>query len=324
MEVSISYDEILEEADKAWDVGRRLGLHSKYSYEEIWEHLDKLERKDKVKEKNAIQAFRESDGRSGSILNIWNNFILVRLIWDEMHYYQCVRTLFFARERKSMGFDQTVFEQNADVCIYVVGDFNLIRSSHERVGISEITNNRDIRLFTKYRPDGTCKSKLDTILVNEEWTRKWPNQVLKGLGRTLSDHCPIYLKNLQRDWGHKTFKSFNDWLTPGVESFIINNQQEARRSEMGSWGNGGCEWSLNGTRSLRDMEISYVNDLIHLVNRVKLKQHEEDKWRWIIFLQTASSQQGKHTRTLWRQQQSKKMMANNKHSNYCGAAQRRE
>lgn len=74
-----------------------------------------------------------------------------------------------------------------DDCFCIIGDFNCIRSESERVGRSDFWNRADInnlnnliegnlievrlsgRSFTWYRPDGTCKSKLDRMFVNAEW-----------------------------------------------------------------------------------------------------------------------------------------------------------
>ncbi|KAL8557753.1 hypothetical protein ACS0TY_005021 [Phlomoides rotata] len=119
----------------------------------------------------------------------------------------------------------------SEACICVVGDFNAIRSSEERVGRGEVGDTRDMakfdelipqcnlvdmplsgRTFMWYRPDGTCKSKLDSILVNSEWIAKWPNQAVKGLSRTLSDHCPIYMASARKNWGPRPFRFINAWV----------------------------------------------------------------------------------------------------------------
>ncbi|KAL8457344.1 hypothetical protein ACS0TY_035266 [Phlomoides rotata] len=77
------------------------------------------------------------------------------------------------------------------------------------------------KLFTWYRPDGTCKSKLDRMLVNEEWIERWPNHVLKDLGRSFSDHQPICIDCPQKDWGPKPFRFMNCWTShPSFNKFI--------------------------------------------------------------------------------------------------------
>ncbi|KAL8493435.1 hypothetical protein ACS0TY_024589 [Phlomoides rotata] len=72
--------------------------------------------------------------------------------------------------------------------------------------------------FTWYRPDGSCKSKLDRFLIYEEWNRKWPSQKLRGGRRSLSDHMPIYVEENSKYWGPKPFKLFNLWLNK--KSFV--------------------------------------------------------------------------------------------------------
>lgn len=41
----------------------------------------------------------------------------------------------------------------------------------------------------------SCKSKLDRMLTNSEWIARWPSAFLKGLQRSVSNHCPIILKS---------------------------------------------------------------------------------------------------------------------------------
>lgn len=103
-----------------------------------------------------------------------------------------------------------VVDQNADSCICVLGDFNSVRSETERDGRGLTINRRDIeafdsfiydanlidlplhgRKFTWYKADGKCKSRLDRMLVNNLWIKKWLNSRLKGLDRSILDHCPI-------------------------------------------------------------------------------------------------------------------------------------
>ncbi|KAL8480192.1 hypothetical protein ACS0TY_026930 [Phlomoides rotata] len=120
------------------------------------------------------------------------------------------------------------------------GDFNSVRKEGERIGKNGTGDRRDISLFddfitqsclielplvdrsyTWYRADESCKSKLDRMLVNDSWLEKWTDLVLKGLGRSISDHCPILLESSKKDWGSKPFKFFNCWITNAEFSRFI-------------------------------------------------------------------------------------------------------
>lgn len=77
------------------------------------------------------------------------------------------------------------------------------------------------RSFTWYRPDGTCKSKLDRMSVNHTWSQVWPNQLMKGGKRSLSDHVPIFIEEVVKDWGPKPFRFFNQWIQhPTFSEFV--------------------------------------------------------------------------------------------------------
>ncbi|KAL8486469.1 hypothetical protein ACS0TY_023235 [Phlomoides rotata] len=87
--------------------------------------------------------------------------------------------------------------------------------------------------FTCYRPDGTCKSKLDRLLINEEWGNTWPSQILKGGSQTLSDHRPIFIQEVSKDWGPKPFKLFNWWLQQ--QSFVNLVESKWRGNVFNGW-----------------------------------------------------------------------------------------
>lgn len=138
-----------------------------------------------------------------------------------------------------------VVNQYSDSCICILGDFNAIRYENERVGSGENVDSRDMscfdnfirqsnlidlplvgRTFTWYKADGSCKSKLDRILVNDVWNDKWPQLVLKGGGRSVSDHIPIFLECSIRDWGPKPFKFMNSWMQhPNFQVFVKSKWQ---------------------------------------------------------------------------------------------------
>lgn len=112
----------------------------------------------------------------------------------------------------------SVLSNLAENCICVVGDFNSIRRESERVGRSEQGYGRDImvfdcfirgeglinlpligRKFTCYKPDGSCKSRIDRFLINDGWLTKWLNSTQRGLRRSILDHCPLLLEIKVKD-----------------------------------------------------------------------------------------------------------------------------
>ncbi|KAL2560106.1 hypothetical protein AAZV13_20G003100 [Glycine max] len=113
-----------------------------------------------------------------------------------------------------------------------LGDFNSIRSSQERISLSQRRADpydisafnqwiADMELqeikcsgnsFTWIRPNGCVKSRLDRFLVSQNWLSLWPESCQTVLQRNLSDHCPSILQTSMVDWGPKPFRVFDWWL----------------------------------------------------------------------------------------------------------------
>ncbi|KAL8475034.1 hypothetical protein ACS0TY_031453 [Phlomoides rotata] len=150
------------------------------------------------------------------------------------------------RDKKELwGILNMVIDQNRDKLICLAGDFNAVRNEVERVGRSGCTNKREMedfdkfirdsnlidlplsgRSYTWYRPDGSCKSRLDHFLLNEEWISCYPTARLKGLPRSISDHYPIILEDGLIDWGPKPFRFSNAWLLhPSFKDSLISMWQ---------------------------------------------------------------------------------------------------
>ncbi|GKU98551.1 hypothetical protein SLEP1_g11543 [Rubroshorea leprosula] len=62
------------------------------------------------------------------------------------------------------------------------------------------------RIEEMERRDRQKKKKEEMVNRVAEEAKKW------GLGRLVSDHCPLVLKNEKVDWGPKLFKFFDAWL----------------------------------------------------------------------------------------------------------------
>jgi exonuclease III len=50
------------------------------------------------------------------------------------------------------------------------------------------------RRFTWYHPNGRSMSRIDRVLISEEWISLWGESSLWVLPRDVSDHCPLVLK----------------------------------------------------------------------------------------------------------------------------------
>lgn len=141
--------------------------------------------------------FAKSDGSSGGIITIWNSLIFQKISpWSvkEMLVVNgfliedgkgCMIINVYTPNISSLRWvlwDQigTLVGQCRDDYLCIAGDFNSIRAESERVGRSESWDGNDIsrfnnfiefnnlvdlnlvgRMFTWYRPDGSCESKLD-------------------------------------------------------------------------------------------------------------------------------------------------------------------
>ena len=112
------------------------------------------------------------------------------------------------------------------------GDFNAVRSCSERKGIregadysSEIVGfNRFIdtnllldllivgKKYTWFKSNGSAKSRIDKVLVSEDWLASWPMSKQYVKLREVSDHCAIVVKSVEKDWGPKPFRSVDAWF----------------------------------------------------------------------------------------------------------------
>ncbi|KAK9068551.1 hypothetical protein SSX86_012666 [Deinandra increscens subsp. villosa] len=110
-----------------------------------------------------------------------------------------------------------------------MGDFNAVRFEHERFistfNPSEASDlnhfilegglidlNMGGRRFTFLSSSGDSLSKLDRILICNNYFNRWPSSSIHALPRVWSDHCPVILKTFGNDFGPRPFKCFNSWF----------------------------------------------------------------------------------------------------------------
>lgn len=186
-----------------------------------------------------------------------------------------------------------VIDQNPSVCICVIGDFNSIRRESERMGRGLLANKRDIaafdsfiagsrlidlpihgRNYTCYKPDGSCKSRIDRILVNNTWINKWPNSTQTGLRRTVSDHYPILLEIKARDWGPKPFRYLNLWSThPDFKEFVSRKWDSYN---IDGWGSFIMKEKLKLLKE--DLKKWNVEVFGNLENNIEIQRQEIQKY----------------------------------------------
>lgn len=70
-------------------------------------------------------------------------------------------------------------------------------------------------------------SRLDCFLLSENLIESWGVDIYTTGSRSISDHCPIWIKPNRTNWGPKSFKCFSYWyghpdFVPFVLSFWSN------------------------------------------------------------------------------------------------------
>ncbi|GLU19817.1 hypothetical protein SLE2022_360420 [Rubroshorea leprosula] len=209
---------------------------------------------------------KPSNGRSGGLLCIWDpncfirdkvfegqNFLGVFGFWGQNKVPVYIVNVYSPCdiEGKRLLWEEiknAVTTSRENWC--VLGDFNAVKSQHERVGSSgNIREMREFkqfihdsglvdlplvgRKFTCYHSNGNAISRLDRILLFEEWLLNWEDVTQWGLKRTISDHCPVILKNEKVDWGPKPFRLFDVWMEkPGFRELVEETWQS---TEVQGW-----------------------------------------------------------------------------------------
>ncbi|MCH87331.1 endonuclease/exonuclease/phosphatase family protein [Trifolium medium] len=153
--------------------------------------------------------FLPSEGRSGGILSIWSKShnSLIFSFMGEGFVGVCL-------ERGRLKTICFVGEERSGVNSGVVGttttetfEFRNFIEELELVDLPLIG-----RHFTWYQSSGRAMSRIDRMLISDEWAIWRGNGSLWALPRDVSDHCPLLLRYLQEDWGPKPFRFNNFWL----------------------------------------------------------------------------------------------------------------
>jgi len=66
--------------------------------------------------------------------------------------------------------------------------------------------------YTWFKANWTAKSRIDRVLVSEEWLQRWPMSKQYVQRREVSDHCALMIKCIDKDWGPKPFRTIDAWF----------------------------------------------------------------------------------------------------------------
>ncbi|XP_021998284.1 uncharacterized protein LOC110895278 [Helianthus annuus] len=124
-----------------------------------------------------------------------------------------------------------------------MGDFNVVRYPEDRLNstfdpvvarlFNDFTENNSLAefamkgaKFTYFKKKGRKFSKLDRILVNQDFFDLWSDGCLTALQRFLSNHAPILLVTDLSNFGLVPFRFFNSWLEESDLANVISKALE--------------------------------------------------------------------------------------------------
>ncbi|KAL4291925.1 hypothetical protein GQ457_14G007740 [Hibiscus cannabinus] len=132
-------------------------------------------------------------------------------------------------ERGAFFEELTILLYDIQLPVIVGGDFNVVKCREEKIGSSgdsrsmgkfnEFIRDNELvdlpmggKFFTWFRREPRfTASVLDRFLVSPEVIVWFPNLSQLALPRKLSDHCPIFLREVQIKCKHRPFKWFTHW-----------------------------------------------------------------------------------------------------------------
>ncbi|GKV32867.1 hypothetical protein SLEP1_g41432 [Rubroshorea leprosula] len=234
-------------AEEIWDLVTQLGVVAEDDNEVI-QRIEEMEVRDRQASLTMVNRDNEDNKKNSKVLKKkevieGDNFIGVFGLWEAEKtpmyilnvYSPCQLTSKRALWEELQGL---ITNRRGNWCL--ARDYNAVRSVEERAGCTVTTNEMrefdafihnmgliDLllvgRKYTWYNSNGKYMSRIDRFLLSEEWTTKWSDVKQWGLRRSVSDHCPILLKNECVDWGPKPFKYYDAWLEqPGCKEVITN------------------------------------------------------------------------------------------------------
>ncbi|GKV41384.1 hypothetical protein SLEP1_g48927 [Rubroshorea leprosula] len=199
---------------KIWGFAREIGVVDRGNEEEILQRLEAMEERDREnfrRSKASVGGHGKRAGVRELVIPEKVEFLSIQESKTEVVDHQLCRALWGSEEFEWVAQPSKVRNDQERK-----GGMSLRREMPEFNDFINECGLVDLpligRKFTWYQPNGASMSRLDRFLLSEEWCLNWDNVKQWGLNRSLSDHCPIVLKNQISDWGPKPFRFFDAWL----------------------------------------------------------------------------------------------------------------
>ncbi|XP_074318450.1 uncharacterized protein LOC141655262 [Silene latifolia] len=146
---------------------------------------------------------------------------------ERSYWYTCVYGFNDQNMRRELWDNLKSYSDNCNDAWAIGGDFNNVLSFQKRIG--------DIKAIGSYftwnnkQGVGTRRySRLDRLLVNEEWLRIFPEAFANFLPEGIFDHCPCVVQfGVATQRKKSPFKYYNMWsLFPGFTQLVWDHREE--------------------------------------------------------------------------------------------------
>ncbi|XP_057811408.1 uncharacterized protein LOC131025629 [Salvia miltiorrhiza] len=195
-------------------------------------------------------AVRNSEGRSGGLVCVWNKevfqvsskweingVVIVNVKWIKEDIGCCLINVYApaGAGEKAILWDliKTIVEQNEDRSVCVMGDFNAVQKREERAGNGDSFGAAEARNFDRF----ICDSGLSEI---------------RSQGRKFTWYKPN--GKCKKDWGPRPFRFLNVWMShpefeqkvkkvwtenrpTGWRCFVVSEKLKKLKTELKVWNN---------------------------------------------------------------------------------------
>ncbi|GJT77711.1 RNA-directed DNA polymerase, eukaryota [Tanacetum coccineum] len=249
-----------------------------------------------------------SVGNSGGILCVWDRNLFIKEHVSSSDYFLAIMGTWTPSSTKllviSVYAPQELTEKR-DLWDYlcslidrwdgetvILGDFNEVRTNHERFGSSfniqganafnsfiSMAGLIDLPLggysYTWAHKSASKMSKLDRFLIYEGLLVLFPHLTGLCLDRHLSDHRPIIMYESNMDYGPTPFRLYHSWLNmDGFDKFVEDTWRSMNIKDLNGL--------IRGNAEVLNHRASLMNDLNDIKSIDVMDLSQKAKVRWSI------------------------------------------